>query len=94
MIEFTIFDKHTGKQTEFKLCLPWKYGTAESILMEWSFGDSWTDDLLALNDALTLFLADTFSAAELEFVACDWFDFWSSENIELGFCGYYINQKD
>lgn len=51
--------------------------------MEWSFGDSWTDDLLALND-------DTFSAAELElqFVACDWFDFWSSENIELGFCGY------
>lgn len=69
---------------------PWKYGAAESMLMEWSFGASWIDDLFKLDDddnSLALFLTEILSTAELELEldACNWFDFEVSENVEFGF---------
>lgn len=67
--------------------LPWKYGVAESILIEWSFGVSWTEDLLILDvdNAFALFLIDRLSTVELELVldACNWFEL--SKNVTFGF---------
>lgn len=74
---------------KIKFDLPWKYGAAESILMEWSFGVSWIEDLLILDDdkVLALFLMEWLSTAELELEldACNWFDFELSENVAFGF---------
>lgn len=77
------------QQRPQKYKLPWKYGAVESILMEWSFGVSWIDDLFILDDddPLILFLTEILSPAELglELDACNWFDFGVSENVAFGF---------
>lgn len=73
--------------------IPWKYAVYDidvddSILMEWSFGDSCNVDLFALVDdnVLLLFFVNKLSVdAALESVACNWLDFGVSENVVFGF---------
>lgn len=67
--------------------LPWKYGAAESMLMEWSFGISCIADLFALVEGIApMLFFDLLSADEMLLELGVWFDIELSEKAAMGFC--------